>query len=116
MSYKDKKSFDERVEESTRVLKKYPERIPIVIEKIQNSDVPDIDKQKFLAPKDLTCGQFISILRKRINIQPEKALYIMINDGIYSNTVTLSSLYIDNKDEDGMLYIYYTTENTFGVI
>ena len=39
----------------------------------------------------------------------------MINDGIFSNTVTLSSLYIDNKDEDGMLYIYYTTENTFGV-
>mgnify|MGYP001500041390 CR=1 FL=1 len=49
MSYKTKKSFEERQNESKEMLNKYPERIPIIIEKLINNNdtiIPDIDKNK----------------------------------------------------------------------
>ena len=57
--YKNK-SLEERIEESTNVLKKYPNRIPVIVEKSDKcKELQDIDKNKYLVPDDLTFGQFI---------------------------------------------------------
>ncbi|KAE8956555.1 hypothetical protein PR001_g31694, partial [Phytophthora rubi] len=44
------------------------------------SDIPDIDKKKFLVPADLTVGQFVYVIRKRIKLSPEKAIFIFVNN------------------------------------
>lgn len=67
-SFKDELSFEERKKESTNIRKKYPQSIPIIVEKAKNSKVQDIDKKKFLAAHDLSLGQFQFIIRKRINL------------------------------------------------
>ena len=41
-----------RKQESEKVREKYPERIPIIIEKDPNSKIKDLDKTKFLVPND----------------------------------------------------------------
>ena len=47
--FKDKFSFEKRLVESTRIMEKYPDRVPIICEKSGNSpDIPDIDKNKYL--------------------------------------------------------------------
>ena len=38
---------DKRKKEADRIIKKYPERIPVICEKAQQSDISDIDKKKF---------------------------------------------------------------------
>ena len=48
-SFKDKYSFDRRINESTKIIEKYPERIPIIVERF-NRSLPDIDRKKYLAP------------------------------------------------------------------
>ncbi|KAE8991197.1 hypothetical protein PF005_g22658 [Phytophthora fragariae] len=58
----------------------YSDRIPVICEKADPSDIPDIDKKKFLVPVDLTVGQFVYVTRKRIKLSPEKAIFIFINN------------------------------------
>ena len=72
--YKQINSEEVRMQESSRVLIKYPDRIPIIVCKANDCNLPTIDKQKFLVPKDMTVGQFMYIIRKRIRLKPEKAL------------------------------------------
>lgn len=108
-------SFEKRIEESTRILKKYPDRIPIIVQRIKNNtDIPDIDKKKYLVPNDLTIGQFIYIIRKRIKLEPEQAIFTYINNIIPPTSSLVSHLYNEQKDEDGFLYIEFSGESTFG--
>ena len=48
--FKNKYDFNQRKSESTRILAKYPDRIPIICQKnrIASRDCPNIDKQKYL--------------------------------------------------------------------
>ncbi len=115
MSFKTKHSFENRVSESGRIRSKYPDRIPIICEKANNkSGTPDIDKNKYLVPFDLTVGQFLYVIRKRIKLPPEAALYIFINGSLPSTSMLISTIYENEKDPDGFLYILYSKENTFG--
>jgi GABA(A) receptor-associated protein len=115
MNFKQKYSFQERFFESSSVLEKYKDRIPIVCEKnVNNKNTPDIDKHKYLVPGDLTVGQFIYVIRKRINLPPEQGIFVFIGNTIPATSQILCDLYFLYKDQDGFLYITYSTENTFG--
>lgn len=54
--------------------------VQVICEKADRSDIPDIDKKKYLVPADLTVGQFVYVIRKRIKLSPEKAIFIFINN------------------------------------
>ena len=114
-AFKDKFTFEERREESAKVAVKYPDRIPIICEKNANSkNTPDIDKTKYLVPCDLTMGQFIYVIRKRLSISSNYAIYIFVNGFIPPSSELLMTLYEKEHDEDGFLYMTYSFENTFG--
>jgi len=116
MTFKNMYSFNDRLVESTRIIEKYPNKIPIICERssTSNSECPYIDKNKYLVPNDFILGQFIYVIRKRLTLPPEKAIYLFINDSIYNTSQKLSTIYENNKDADGFLYLIYTFENTFG--
>ena len=97
------------------VLQKHPDRIPVICQRKINSTIPRVDKNKYLVPRDITVGQFIYVIRKRISISKDEALFMFTENGIIPPSSTLlSNLYTENKDEDGFLYIIYSGENTFG--
>ena len=106
--------LEKRREESARILAKYPDRIPVIVEKNGSSSVPDIDKCKFLVPTDLTIGQFVYVVRKRIRLEPEKAIFLFIKDTLPPTSQLISSIYEEYKSEDGFLWVKYAGENTFG--
>lgn len=115
-AHKIENTFEKRQEESKKIRAKYPDRIPIIVDKLNtnNKDIPDIDKKKYLVPSDLTIGQFQYVIRKRIKLDSQKALFIFINDKIPASSELLKNIFESSKDEDGFLYIGYTGENTFG--
>ena len=43
VSFKSKHSFENRCKESNNIIKKYPERVPVIVEKQEHSDAIDID-------------------------------------------------------------------------
>jgi GABA(A) receptor-associated protein len=112
--YKKIKTLDERKNESQKMLSKYYNYIPIVVEKCDLKS-EDIDKKKYLVPFDFTLGQFLYILRKHIKLSPEKAMFCYINNNIPNISKNINTLYDDYKDEDGFLYVHYSTnESVFG--
>ncbi|KAI9332995.1 autophagy-related protein 8 [Obelidium mucronatum] len=112
--FKDEHPFDKRKGEAERIRQKYPDRIPCIVEKAEKSDIATIDKKKYLVPCDLTVGQFVYVIRKRIKLSPEKAIFIFVNNVLPPSSSLLSQVYQEHKDEDGFLYIVYSSENTFG--
>lgn len=115
MPFKSDYSFVERKKEYEKISQKYSNKIPIICEKnIKNKDSPDLDKNKYLVPNDLTVGQFLYVIRKRMKLPPEKGIYIFIDNTIPSTSQYLNVLHSLYKDEDGFLYITYSSENTFG--
>merc|ERR1712227_775360 len=113
-AFKQEHPLERRKSEAERIRAKYPDRIPVICEKSDRSDIPDIDKKKYLVPADLTVGQFIYVIRKRIKLPPERAIFIFINNVIPPTAHLMSTIYEEQKDEDGFLYITYSGENTFG--
>lgn len=115
-SFKNEFKFNDRLIEAKRVLIKYPDRIPIICERslTATQDCPVIDKRKYLVPRDYTMGQFLYVIRKRLKLPPEKAIFLFVNGTIPSTTTLLEHIYQTHKDCDGYLYISYSQENTFG--
>ena len=73
-----------------------------------------MDKEKFLTPHDLTLGQFLFVIRKRINVDESQSLFVFANESVMVPTsATLGQIYNDHKDEDGFLYLTYCSENVF---
>ncbi|GMM39233.1 hypothetical protein FOG51_03565 [Hanseniaspora uvarum] len=129
--FKAEYPFNVRKNECDRICQKYIDRIPVIVEKqgldststsnessnnvSKSNEVPALDKRKYLVPQSLTIGQFVYIIRKRIDLPPERAIFVFVNNGILPNTSSLmSQLYLEYKDADGFLYINYAGENTFG--
>ncbi|XP_047341810.1 autophagy-related protein 8f-like [Impatiens glandulifera] len=114
-SFKQENDFGKRHAEAARIREKYSDRIPVIVEKADRSDIPNIDKKKYLVPADLTIGQFVYVIRKRIKLSAEKAIFIFVDNVLPPTGAILSTIYDEKKDEDGFLYVTYSGENTFGM-
>ncbi|KAE8608764.1 hypothetical protein XENTR_v10011598 [Xenopus tropicalis] len=87
----------------------------VIVEKVSGSQIVDIDKRKYLVPSDITVAQFMWIIRKRIQLPSEKAIFLFVDKTVPQSSLTMGQLYEKEKDEDGFLYVAYSGENTFGV-
>jgi GABA(A) receptor-associated protein len=116
MSYKSSFPFEKRLEESTRIKNKHADRIPVVCEisKRQHDDLPKIDKSKFLVPTNLSVGHLLIVIRNRMKLSADKAIFLFVGDTIPPSTETIGAIYERFKDPDGFLYVSYSSENVFG--
>ena len=113
-SFQEKYPLEKRKTESTRILEKYPNRIPVIVEKEELSNIGVIDKKKYLVPVDLTVGQFMFVIRKRIKLPPEDAIFLFIDNTLPPTTSLMSQVYKQHANPDGFLYVLYSGESTFG--
>ena len=97
----------------SKILAKYPDRIPVIIKK-GNKEAPDIDRHKYLVPKDITFSTFTCIIRQRIKLSQDQAIFIMVNNTLVNQREIMSSVYNKHKSQDGSLQLTYSTESTFG--
>lgn len=73
----------------------------VIIEKLHGSDIDDLDKRKFLVPSDLTIGQLIWIIRKRVKLPAEKALYVYVNRTIPVARLASAFIIIVSRKHEG---------------
>jgi len=114
--FKKKYSFESRLEQATNIMNKFPTRIPIIVEIHPSSKnkIPPLDKTKYLVPQELTVGQFVYVLRKRLKLSAEKAIFIFFENQLSPTSELISMVYENLKDKDNFLYAYISSENTFG--
>jgi len=118
ISFKEKCNFEQRKKESEIKLKQYPDRVPVIVEKcIQgNNPAPLLAKNKFLVPSNMKMHEFYYDIRKRLILSPAEAIFIFVNNSPCILFDSLGTIYNNNKDPDGFLYLTYALENTFGKI
>ena len=123
-TFKSEHPFENRQKEAQRITSKYEDRIPVIAEPHKRTNLPVIDKKKYLVPSDLTVAQFQYVIRKRIKLTPEQALYVFVEtrDGskvthiLPPTSQTMLAVYNEHKDEDGFLYMTYSGDNAFGCL
>ena len=112
--YRESRSFQSRCDESRMMLSKYTDRVPVIIEP-RSARAPPIDKRKYMAPRDITLAQMMFVVRKRLAMRSEQALFFFLdNNRIAPASSTIGHVYDTNKNDDDFLYIGYALENTFG--
>ncbi len=112
----DEFSFDERYRTSQKVLETYPDRIPIICEPSNspNLNITNYIKRKYLVPRDVTVGKFILSIREQIQLAPEEAMFIFVNNTLPPTSGLMGTIYDKNKSNDGFLYVLFAGENVYG--
>ena len=110
--FKEKYTLEERMKQSSTILNKYKDSIPVYIDFTNMNKT--VEKSKFVIPNGFTVGQLLTAIRMKMNLNAACALFIFINNRLVPVTTVVSTIYELNKDEDGFLYVCCSEENTFG--
>jgi len=94
----------------TKVLKKYPNRVPVIIE----SKAVPVNKTKYLVPKDVSFSIFMYQLRKHMTVGYWEGVYCYVDNKLIPSTMAMGDIYEEHKSEENTLNITVTKENTFG--
>jgi len=108
--YKRDNSFESRIKECVRIRKRYPTRVPVIIE----SQSIIFDKNRFLFPKDISVSMIPYIIKKHVNLDPVDCIFVLVNNKLLSSSSLIGTVYENNKDKDGFLYVSVEKENSFG--
>ena len=95
------------------LMSKYPDHVP-VIANAANKYVTQVKKNKFLVPKDFNVSQFLYILRKNLDLGSESALFVTVDNSLVCSSKNFQQIHFESKKNDGILYLTYTKEDTFG--
>jgi GABA(A) receptor-associated protein len=93
---------------------KYPNKVPIVIQKSKSSKLIDLPKNKYLIDRELPVSQFKYLIQKKLNIGIYQALFIFNEFYIVNSACSVGDVYDKCKSTDEILYLSYCEENAFG--
>ena len=105
-------SLSQRTMRGERLREKHPNMLPVIVSNFK--DMPKLDKEKYLVPKDLLLGQLISIVKHRLKIKPSEGIMVYVNDCILPTCSTMSVIFDAHASPEGFLYLKYSKENVFG--
>ncbi|CAD8193398.1 unnamed protein product [Paramecium octaurelia] len=115
-TYKDSHTLEDRKKRVQEQLAKYPEMIPIIVEKIPGCKLPQLQKVKFLVNSSFSFNEFKNTIKKKLNLDEKTStLFMYCGKNLMNEHDKLKNIYDQYKDpEDGFLYLHYADAETFG--
>ena len=101
-------SLQARARESKHMVARHPDRVPIVVERGPERDVPELPKSKLLLPNTLTVAQALRIIRTKAGLGHDSKLQLFVRGGRrLDHHLVLAAVHARERDEDGFLYCTY---------
>lgn len=100
----------QRRDDVLRLMKRYPDKIPVYVEG------ENLSQNKFLVPYDITVSQFLYMLREKVLLTPNESIFLFFGKRkeMMASNMIIREIYDRLKDDDDMLYAFYSKENVFG--
>jgi len=89
------------------LLEKYPDKIPVLL-KLKALEM------KILANKDMSIAEFICFVRKRIDYDSKKAIFLQVKDTLPPLSEFMYTVHERFKESNGTLIMNFNSEDTFG--
>ncbi|VDM08487.1 unnamed protein product [Wuchereria bancrofti] len=107
-----------RAKDAAEARQQQPNKIPVVIERFEGEKyLPLLDRCKFLVPDHITVAGLMQIVRRRLQLHPDQTFFLLVNEkSMVSNSMNMHQLYQQEADQDGFLYMVYTSQPAFGSI
>ena len=113
--YKLKNDKESRKKESNELLEKHPDKLPIILEKDPSCKLKEMKKKKYLLLKKSTISQLQEIIKRKTELPEKESLFLQVRTKYgLSGETTIEDVYSKYKDQDGFLYIMYTSELIYG--
>lgn len=114
-SFSNYHTFNQRAEVAKKIIQSYPDRIPVVIEAMDNK-TPIAIKEKYLVPRNSTVSNLMINVRRHVrNLASGQELFFFVNQSkLIGPGTEMNDLYKQYKNDDGFLYITYSLENAYG--
>jgi GABA(A) receptor-associated protein len=121
MSLKNSINLSSRISESERILAKFPDRIPVIVESADKELTKLLKKNKFLSPTHVSVSYLLLTIRKQMKLDSSVAVFLFCDNKLLCSTELMSVVYNNyltrnniGKNHDKFLYITICKENTFG--
>ena len=99
-------TLEKRKEYSSELMQDNPLRVPILV-KSEKSNLK-LKRYEYLVPKQLKMIHFTATLRKSMNLNPENAIYLYIDNHMIKQDRFVAEIYDQYKSEDDFLYMNVT--------
>jgi len=121
LALNNENDLSKRISESTRIISKFPDRIPVIVLTKNVTLEKLLKKNKFLVPYDLSVSYLLANIRSQIKLDPSKALFLFCDNALLSGSQSLNQIYTTYRkkhnigpSKDNFLYMSIEEENTFG--
>lgn len=122
-SYKEQFTLEERIALCEKNNKRFNNKTVTVIAQAVNG-APELPKKEFVVPADICFGSLAASIRRRLEetkeqgvplLGKDQALFYFIRNTLPAAAQHIGLIHKEYKDkDDGLLYITYSFESTFG--
>lgn len=102
---------------ASRLMAKHPNNIPVICDKAVGSYAPDLQKNKFIVPSAMLCGDFRKTVLSNMDFHLATSsdgvpdLCLSVNSQTLSAEHSMKQIYEQHKADDGFLYLTYNFEH-----
>ncbi|KAM3144492.1 hypothetical protein pb186bvf_003361 [Paramecium bursaria] len=124
-NFKSEMSLEQRKQKTEGFKQRYPDKIPIIVEKHKKCNLKELDRVQFLVSREIKFSDFKSQIREKLKLKDNQALFLqcgntIITDGnnLFLNPIQdckMVEIYEKYQDKDDhFLYLLYTDAEVFG--